>query len=99
MIETFYVAGGFGSFLDIGKSIAIGLLPDIPKERIQFVGNSSLTGARMCLLSETALETCLNISRSMTNIELSTYQPFTDEYIAALFLPHTDRKLFPSVLY
>ena len=99
MIDTFYVAGGFGSFLDIPKSIAIGLLPDIPQEKIQFVGNSSLTGARMCLLSESAMETCVNISRSMTNIELSTYQPFTDEYIAALFLPHTNRKLFPSVEY
>lgn len=99
MIDTFYVAGGFGSFLDIPKSIAIGLLPDIPQEKIQFIGNSSLTGARMCLLSESAIETCVNISRSMTNIELSTYQPFTDEYIAALFLPHTNRKLFPSVEY
>jgi len=99
MIETFYVAGGFGSYLDISKSIAIGLLPDIPREKIQFIGNSSLTGARMALLSESAMETCINISRSMTNIELSTYQPFTEEYIAALFLPHTNRKLFPSVTY
>jgi uncharacterized 2Fe-2S/4Fe-4S cluster protein (DUF4445 family) len=99
MIETFYVAGGFGSFLDISKSIAIGLLPDIPREKIKFIGNSSLTGARMSLLSESAMDTCINVSRSMTNIELSTYQPFTDEYIAALFLPHTNRKLFPSVAY
>jgi len=98
-IETFYVAGGFGNFLDVPKSIAIGLLPDLPHEKIQFIGNSSLTGARMCLLSEKAFETCTNIASSMTNIELSTYQPFTDDYIAALFLPHTDRKLFPSVDY
>jgi len=99
MIDTLYVAGGFGSFLNIPKSVAIGLLPDIPLEKIKFIGNSSLTGARACLLSESAFETCLNISRSMTNIELSTHQPFTDEYIAALFLPHTDGKLFPSVTY
>ncbi|RLB19729.1 MAG: ferredoxin [Deltaproteobacteria bacterium] len=98
-IETFYVAGGFGSFLNIPKAIAIGLLPDIPQEKIQFIGNSSLTGARRSLLSENAFEKCINISRSMTNIELSNYQPFMDEYIAALFLPHTDRKLFPSVQY
>jgi len=98
-IETFYVAGGFGSFLNIPKAISIGLLPDIPQEKIQFIGNSSLTGARLALLSENAFEKCINISRSMTNIELSNYQPFMDEYIAALFLPHTDRKLFPSVEY
>ncbi|EFK09556.1 2Fe-2S iron-sulfur cluster binding domain protein [delta proteobacterium NaphS2] len=99
VIDTLYVAGGFGSFLNIPKAVAIGLLPDIPLEKIKFIGNSSLTGARSCLLSENAFETCLNISRSMTNIELSTYQPFTHEYIAALFLPHTDGKLFPSVTY
>ena len=99
MLDTLYVAGGFGSFLNIPKAVAIGLLPDIPLEKIKFIGNSSLTGARACLLSENAFETCLNISRSMTNIELSIHQPFTDEYIAALFLPHTDGKLFPSVAY
>jgi uncharacterized 2Fe-2S/4Fe-4S cluster protein (DUF4445 family) len=98
-IHTFYVAGGFGSFLNISKAVGIGLLPDIPLERIQFVGNSSLTGARMCLLSEKALETCFNISRSMTNIELSSFPPFMDEYIAAMFLPHTDRRLFSSIQY
>ena len=98
-IDTLYVAGGFGSFLNIPKSVAIGLLPDIPLQKIKFIGNSSLTGARACLLSAGAFETCLNISRSMTNIELSTHQPFTDEYIAALFLPHTNGKLFPSVTY
>ncbi len=98
-IDTLYVAGGFGNFLNIPKAVSIGLLPDIPLDKIKFIGNSSLTGARACLLSEDAFESCLNISRSMTNIELSTHQPFTDEYIAALFLPHTNDKLFPSVTY
>lgn len=98
-IDKLYVAGGFGNFLDVPKAIAIGLLPDIPEEKIQFIGNSCLTGARMCILSEACLDRCLKISQSMTNIELSNYQPFTEEYIAALFLPHTDRRLFPSVRY
>jgi uncharacterized 2Fe-2S/4Fe-4S cluster protein (DUF4445 family) len=98
-LETFYVAGGFGNYLNVSKAVAIGLLPDIPKEKIRFIGNSSLTGARLALTSEEALEKCINISRSMTNIELSNYQPYMDEYIAALFLPHTDRRLFPSVTY
>jgi uncharacterized 2Fe-2S/4Fe-4S cluster protein (DUF4445 family) len=98
-IATFYVAGGFGSYLDIPKAIGIGLLPDIDPDRIRFVGNSSLMGARMCLLSSHAMERALQVARSMTNIELSNYQPFMDEYVAAMFLPHTDRRLFPSVDY
>jgi uncharacterized 2Fe-2S/4Fe-4S cluster protein (DUF4445 family) len=98
-LDTFYVAGGFGNYLNIPKAVAIGLLPDMAEEKIRFIGNSSLTGARMALLSEAAFEKCINISRSMTNVELSNYPPFMDEYMAALFLPHTDRKLFPSVKY
>jgi uncharacterized 2Fe-2S/4Fe-4S cluster protein (DUF4445 family) len=53
----------------------------------------------MSIVSEEAFEKCLTISKSMTNVELSTYQPFMDEFVAALFLPHTDRKLFPSIDY
>lgn len=98
-IHTFFVAGGFGSYLDIPRAVGIGLLPDIDPHRIQFVGNSSLMGARMALLSSHAYERTLQIAKGMTNIELSTYQPFMDEYVAAMFLPHTDKRLFPSVDY
>jgi uncharacterized 2Fe-2S/4Fe-4S cluster protein (DUF4445 family) len=98
-IDTFYVAGGFGTYLDIPKAIGIGLLPDIDPKRIQFIGNSSLMGARIALLSSHAFERTIKIANGMTNIELSTYQPFMDEYVAAMFLPHTDRSLFPSVDY
>lgn len=98
-LDSLYVAGGFGNYLNIPKAIAIGLLPDIALEKIQFIGNSSLTGARLSLVSEAAFDKCLNISKSMTNIELSHYPPFMDEFVAALFLPHTNGKLFPSVAY
>ena len=98
-IETFFVAGGFGSYLDIPKAIGIGLLPDIDPKRIKFIGNSSLMGARIALLSSHGFERTVKIANSTTNIELSTYQPFMDEYVAAMFLPHTDRRLFPSVDY
>jgi uncharacterized 2Fe-2S/4Fe-4S cluster protein (DUF4445 family) len=98
-LDTIYVAGGFGSSLNISKAIAIGLIPDIDVRRIQFIGNSSLTGARMSLTSISAFEKSLKIARRMTNIELSNYTPFMNEFVAALFLPHTNAKLFPSVNY
>ena len=98
-IDTFFVAGGFGNYLDIPRAIGIGLLPDLDPQKIQFIGNSSLMGARMALLSSHALERSIYIAKGTTNIELSTYQPFMDEYVAAMFLPHTDKKLFPSADY
>jgi uncharacterized 2Fe-2S/4Fe-4S cluster protein (DUF4445 family) len=96
-IHKFYVAGGFGTYLDIPNAISIGLLPDIDIKKIQFVGNSSLMGARIGLLSVHAIDRAARIAAGMTNIELSTYQPFMDEYVGAMFLPHTDRNLFPSI--
>jgi uncharacterized 2Fe-2S/4Fe-4S cluster protein (DUF4445 family) len=99
-LEKIYVAGGFGNYLNIEKAVGIGLLPDIPRERIEFVGNSSLMGARMALLSFHVFEKAIGISQSITNIELSKFALFADEYMASLYLPHIDReRLFPSIKY
>jgi uncharacterized 2Fe-2S/4Fe-4S cluster protein (DUF4445 family) len=96
-LDTFYVAGGFRNYLNVQKAFVIGLLPDIPLKKVKFIGNSSLTGARLALTSKEALEKCLHVSRSMTNIELPNYSPYMDQYIDALSLPHTYRRLFPSI--
>jgi uncharacterized 2Fe-2S/4Fe-4S cluster protein (DUF4445 family) len=99
-LEKIYVAGGFGNYLNIEKAVGIGLLPDIPREKIEFVGNSSLMGARMALLSYHVFEKAIGISQSITNIELSKFALFADEYMASLYLPHIDReRLFPSVKF
>ena len=96
-VDRIFVAGGFGNYLDIKRAITIGLLPDIPIEKIQFIGNSSLSGARMALLSKHALEETNLIAKKMTYFELSVNSKFMDEFIAAMFLPHTNLDLFPSV--
>ena len=89
-VEKFYVAGGFGSYLDIGKAITIGLLPDLPKDRFEYIGNSSLAGARLCLLSEEAFREAIEIANRMTYIELSVDNTFYEQFVSELFLPHTD---------
>jgi uncharacterized 2Fe-2S/4Fe-4S cluster protein (DUF4445 family) len=98
-LDTLYLSGGFGSSVDVPKAVAIGLLPDMDRGKVQFIGNSSIMGARMSLLSGYNFEKATDIARTMTNIELSNYVPFMNEFVAALFLPHTDEKLFPSVHY
>jgi uncharacterized 2Fe-2S/4Fe-4S cluster protein (DUF4445 family) len=96
-LQNLYVAGGFGNYLDVEKAVFIGLLPDVPQERIQFIGNSSLTGARMALLSRHAFTRADVLARQMTYFELSVDAKFYDEFVAALFLPHTNIDLFPTV--
>jgi len=97
-IEKFVIAGGFGSFINVEKAITIGLLPDIPQDRFMYVGNSSLAGARLAVFSKEKLIEAERCANMMTNIELSNYPSFMEEYVAALFLPHTDLNKFPYVM-
>jgi len=92
-----FIAGGFGTYLDIESAIRIGLLPDLERSKFAFIGNSSLAGARQALLSYEARKKADEIARSMACIELSNEPAYMDEYMAALFFPHTDLTRFPSV--
>jgi len=96
-LKKIYLAGMFGTYLDIEKAIMIGLLPDLEKEKFVFLGNSAITGARMCLLYEEAREKIKEIAKKTTYLELSVNPKFMNEYSATLFLPHTNIDLFPSV--
>jgi uncharacterized 2Fe-2S/4Fe-4S cluster protein (DUF4445 family) len=96
-INQIFIAGGFGNYLNVEKAILIGLLPDLPPERFRFIGNSSLAGARIALLSNHAFEKAQEIAKRMTYFELSVNSDFMNEFIAALFLPHTNQNLFSSL--
>lgn len=91
-----YIAGGFGRFLDLEKAIAIGLLPDIPREKFHYLGNAALTGSYMVAVSQRFRERQNELARRMTYVELNSDPGYMNEYTAALFLPHTDLSLFPS---
>lgn len=91
-----YIAGGFGRFLDIEKAITIGLLPDVAREKYRYIGNSSLMGAYMVLVSREYRQRQIELARRMTYIELSTDPAYMGQYTGALFLPHTDLSRFPT---
>lgn len=95
-VARIFIAGNFGQSLDVEQGVRIGLLPDIPRQRIHFIGNSSLAGARSTLLSRAVWPRALEIAPSITCLELTTELRYFDEYTAALFLPHTNLSLFPS---
>jgi uncharacterized 2Fe-2S/4Fe-4S cluster protein (DUF4445 family) len=95
-VDNVYIAGGFGSYLDLKRSITIGLLPDIALEKFRFIGNGSIAGARMALVSLDGYIAAKRIARKMTYFDLSTDPKFMTEYTSSLFLPHTDLEKFPS---
>jgi uncharacterized 2Fe-2S/4Fe-4S cluster protein (DUF4445 family) len=96
--EKVYIAGAFGAHLNLPAAVTIGMIPDIPAERIEYAGNSSLRGACASLVSKAARDRMRRIARGMTYIELSGDPTFMDEYVASMFLPHTDLSRFPSAV-
>lgn len=96
-IEKVILAGGFGSFVDLEKAMVIGLLPEIDPERVTYVGNGSLMGAKMSSLTNRIRQDVGAVTSKMTNFELSETASYMDNYVAALFLPHTDLDKFPKL--
>ena len=96
-IDSIYLAGGFGSYVDLEKAMVIGLLPEIDHDRIRFIGNGSLMGARMSSLTNRIRKDVVEVTKRMTNFELSETASFMNNYVAALFLPHTDMDQFPKL--
>jgi len=96
-VKKIFIAGGFGTYLDIENAVKIGLLPDLERQKFTFIGNSSLAGARQMLLSSEAMKKADEIAKKMTYFELSVDPGYMDEYMAALFFPHTDLSKFPSL--
>ena len=95
-IDKVYVAGGIGSGINMKNAVNIGMFPDVELEKFQYIGNSSLTGAYAMVVSDEANAKCAEVAANMTYLELSTYPGYMDSFVAACFLPHTDRSLFPN---
>ncbi len=96
-VQQIVIAGAFGSYINVDRAITIGLLPDLPRERFIFIGNGSLMGARLADYSIDIIDEVRRVARAMTNFELSENTDFMNNYVAAMFLPHTDSEEFPSV--
>jgi uncharacterized 2Fe-2S/4Fe-4S cluster protein (DUF4445 family) len=96
-VDQLLIAGGFGHYIDLDKAISIGLLPEVDTDKYLFVGNGSLLGARLLSFSKDLLRETERIAHMMTNLELSNNPTFMSEFVAAMFLPHTDTSAFPEV--
>ena len=97
VIDKVYIAGGIGNSLNIENAITIGLLPDVEREKFEYIGNSSLVGSYLALISKDAKNKLEEIASQMTYVELSVYPGYMDEFISACFLPHTNIENFPTV--
>lgn len=89
-IDKIYLAGAFGSYLDIDSAINIGLIPPLPKEKVEFVGNTSMKGAKLAAFYQEAFHEIDKIRSNTTYYDLMGADDYVDEFRKAMFLPHTD---------
>ncbi len=97
MVEQLLIGGSFGKYINVEKAVQIGLLPDLPWDRFQFLGNTAVLGAYFALLDQIKRKRIRDIASKMTYIELSADNQFFEAFMSAMFLPHTDLDQFPSV--
>ena len=94
-IDTLYIAGAFGNYIDPENARTIGIYPEISIDKIHFVGNTAGTGARMCLVSKEMREYAEEISKKVKYFELAADPDFQTEYINSIYLPHVNLDKYP----
>ena len=93
-IMHFYISGAFGNYINIENSINIGLIPDLPRDRIEFVGNASIKGAKIVAFYKQAFYKIEKIREDTIYYDLMGANDYVEEFKKALFLPHTDIEIF-----
>jgi len=96
-IKRVFLAGAFGTYIDPASARDIGMFPEMPLNRIQFVGNTAGSGARMALISSPTRELAQTILPKVKYVELGGDSEFQKEFVSAIDLPNSRKKLFPTV--
>jgi uncharacterized 2Fe-2S/4Fe-4S cluster protein (DUF4445 family) len=85
-IQSVLLAGAFGNYIRPASAIRIGLLPDVPLDRIHFIGNAAASGAQMLLLSDECRERAAMLARKVQYVEIAHEKDFTDIFADAMYL-------------
>jgi len=96
-IDTLFIAGAFGNYINPENAKVIGLIPDVPTDKIQFIGNTAVTGAKMALISKEIRQTAESLIRTIRYHELAADPNFNSEFINAIPIPNRIAERFPSV--
>ncbi|MHC1598387.1 MAG: ASKHA domain-containing protein [Candidatus Methanofastidiosia archaeon] len=97
-IDRVLIAGAFGSYIDVTNAMTIGLLPEVPMDKVKSVGNAAGSGARVSLISKDKREEEKDILKKLNYIELATHDSFQDQFVSAMNFPHSDLSLFKNVM-
>ncbi len=96
-IKQIFLAGAFGNYIDKENTKFIGMIPDIPNEKIFQIGNAAGTGAQICLLNKDYRQTAQDLLNRIKYVEIATDKTFQREYAEAMYFPHLNLEYFPSL--
>jgi len=83
-LDGVFIAGAFGSYLNIRNSMALGLLPRMDEKRVVFIGNASLAGARLLLVAKEERDEVEALVQRIRYLSLASDREFQDYFIRAL---------------
>ncbi|MDI9644015.1 MAG: ASKHA domain-containing protein [Candidatus Verstraetearchaeota archaeon] len=90
------IAGAFGNYIDPRSARTIGMIPEIPLDRISFTGNTAGSGARLCLKSVEMRTEAQLVASKIKYIELAAKPIFEEEYVNAMYIPNSRLEEFPE---
>jgi uncharacterized 2Fe-2S/4Fe-4S cluster protein (DUF4445 family) len=85
-IDRILLAGAFGNYIRPASAVRIGLLPNVPLDRIQSVGNAAATGAQMLLISDECRRRAAQLARRIQYVEIAHERAFSDIFAEAMLL-------------
>ncbi|MBM3483973.1 MAG: DUF4445 domain-containing protein [Alphaproteobacteria bacterium] len=94
-VERLYLAGGFARYVDVENAVLIGLLAPVEPQRVVKVGNASLKGARLALLSARKRRALEDLVRGIEHIELETTPDFFEVFVEGCQFKPMPQTLWP----
>jgi len=97
-IKQILLAGAFGNYIDKENAKFIGMIPDIPNEKIFQIGNAAGSGAQICLLNKEYRKNAQKLLDKIKYVEIATKKAFQREFAEAMYFPHLNLEYFPSLI-
>ncbi|MFX1413829.1 MAG: ASKHA domain-containing protein [Promethearchaeota archaeon] len=96
-ISQIFLAGAFGNYINKENAKFIGMIPDISLDKIYQIGNAAGTGAKNCLINKALRTKAQNLLKNINYVEIALEKNFQKEYAEAMYFPHMNLNLFPSL--
>ncbi|MFX0178884.1 MAG: ASKHA domain-containing protein [Candidatus Hodarchaeota archaeon] len=96
-IKQIFLAGAFGNYINKESAKFIGMIPDIPSERIFQIGNAAGIGAINCLLNKELRMKAYDLLEEIDYVEIALEKNFQREYAEAMYFPHLNLDFFPNL--